>query len=195
MFRNSGKDYNDFGRFKQCKKKEGFVYYLVTCKDDDKCDEKFLTTMSIGLCVPASCSADDIQSILPDYLYLINSIAIPYEFSHIVKKNESNPVLMLDDLKIMDSEKLNSDVTKIRFGNVMMIMFIISMGAAVIGSTVYGWSEEKKIQKEKLLEKAKVAEENLRQSDSDDLRRSDSQTSVESVYSTVQDKDEPVTLK
>lgn len=68
---------------------------------------------------------------------------------------------MLEDLKIMDSEKLNSDVTKIRFGNVMMIMFIISMGAAVIGSTVYGWSEEKNIKKEKLLEKAKEAEDNL----------------------------------
>ena len=91
VFRNSGKDYNDFGRYEQCKNKEGFVYYLLTCKDDDKCGEKFLTTMSIGLCVPDICGVEDIESLLPSFLHVINSIAIPYELSHIIKKNETNP--------------------------------------------------------------------------------------------------------
>jgi hypothetical protein len=149
VFRNSGKDYNDFGRYKQCKNREGFVYYLLTCKDDDKCNEKFLTTMSIGLCVPQQCGVEDIESLLPEFLYFINSIAIPYEFSHIVKKNESNPQLLMEDLKIVNSEEKNKEVTKIRFGNIMMIILLLTMGAAVIGSTVYGWTEEKKLLKEK----------------------------------------------
>lgn len=48
----------------------------------------------------------------------------------------------------------------IKFGNVIMILIIGFIGVAVIGSTFVTWSEEKKIIKEKLLEKAKIAEQN-----------------------------------
>ena len=60
---------------------------------------------------------------------------------------------------------MNDEVTKIRFGNVLMIIFLALIGLAVIGSTLYGWSEEKKMLKEKQLEKAKIAEQNMRRKD------------------------------
>ena len=112
----------------------------------------------MGLCVPDKCGIEDIQSLLPEFLGLVNSIAIPYEFSHIASKNQTNPVLLLEDLKVIDSERINKEVTKIRFGNILMIILLISIGVAVIGSTFFGWSEEKKMLKDKQLEKAKVAE-------------------------------------
>ena len=192
VFRNSGKDYNDFGRYKQCKNKEGFVYYLLTCKDDGKCSEKFLTTMSIGLCVPEQCAVEDIESILPEFLYMINSIAIPYEFTHIGKKNDSNPHFWyFSDLKIVNSEEKNKEVTTIRFGNILMIILLIAIGASVIGSTVYGWTEEKKLLKEKQLEKAKIAEENMKRKDPKFRGEQD----LDESYSTVQDKTEPSSIK
>lgn len=55
----------------------------MTCKEDDKCNGKLPTTVSMGLCLPNECDNSDINEILPDMLYLINSLAIPYEFSHL----------------------------------------------------------------------------------------------------------------
>jgi hypothetical protein len=46
MFRNSGKDINDFGRYSDCVDKYNFNYYMATIL------EKFPVPMSLGLCVP-----------------------------------------------------------------------------------------------------------------------------------------------
>jgi hypothetical protein len=110
--------------------------------------------MSMGLCIPNECDNSDLLEILPDMLYLINSLAIPYEFSHIKEKNDTMPELTIDDLEFVSVEELNQEVTTIKFGNVIMIFIIGFIGVAVIGSTFVTWSEEKKIIKEKLLEKA-----------------------------------------
>jgi len=72
-----------------------------------------------------------------------------------------------------------------------MIILLIAMGASVIGSTVYGWTEEKKLLKEKQLEKAKIAEENMKRKDPKFRGEQD----LDESYSTVQDKTEPSSIK
>ena len=46
IFRNSGKDINDFGRYSECIENENFSYYMATVL------EKFPVPMSMGLCLP-----------------------------------------------------------------------------------------------------------------------------------------------
>ena len=95
-------------------------------------------------------------------LYLINSVAIPYEFQHIIEKNQTDPQITIEDLEFVLVEDLNKEVTTIKFGNVIVILAIALLGMVVVGSTFLSWSEDKKIIKEKQLEKAKIAEQNQR---------------------------------
>ena len=53
MFRNSGKDYNDLGRFEDCNKEPDFVYILASVQ------QGLPAPLNLGLCVPKECSADD----------------------------------------------------------------------------------------------------------------------------------------
>ena len=47
IFRNSGKDYNDFGRYKDCVQiHEGFNYFMITVL------HRFPVPFTLGLCLP-----------------------------------------------------------------------------------------------------------------------------------------------
>ena len=46
IFRNSGKDYNDFGRYEDCETVHNFNYYMATVL------KKFPIPMALGLCLP-----------------------------------------------------------------------------------------------------------------------------------------------
>ena len=50
MFRNSGKDYNDLGRYDDCLKLTDYRYILASVP------HVFPIPMALGLCVPAACS-------------------------------------------------------------------------------------------------------------------------------------------
>lgn len=53
MFRYSGKDYNDLGRYEDCNKNPDFNYILATI-------EKGLpVNINLGLCMPKECKAKD----------------------------------------------------------------------------------------------------------------------------------------
>ena len=78
MYRYSGKDYNDFGRYKSCiKSADKYNYLLLKCKED-RCSNRFPVDVSIGLCVPAQCSIADLQIILPYVLPYLNDHVFPY---------------------------------------------------------------------------------------------------------------------
>lgn len=54
MYRNSGKDYNDLGRFEDCSNTDDeFRYILATIPD------VFPVPMSLGICVPSVCTVQD----------------------------------------------------------------------------------------------------------------------------------------
>ena len=50
MFRNSGKDYNDLGRYEDCLNTKGFRYILASVP------KAFPIAMSLGMCVPDVCT-------------------------------------------------------------------------------------------------------------------------------------------
>lgn len=57
IFRNSGKDYNDFGRYKDCitNPEQEMRYFLLAVLD------KYPFPLSVGLCLPAVCELLDIE--------------------------------------------------------------------------------------------------------------------------------------
>ena len=50
VFRNSGKDYNDYGRYSDCTEIHEFNYFMATVL------HKFPIPFTLGLCLPAQCS-------------------------------------------------------------------------------------------------------------------------------------------
>jgi hypothetical protein len=59
IFRNSGKDYNDFGRFEDCKYYHHFNYFMLTIL------EKYPVPFGVGLCLPQQCTLDDLNEFKP----------------------------------------------------------------------------------------------------------------------------------
>jgi hypothetical protein len=68
MYRNSGKDYNDLGRYNDCEKLDDFRYILASVNG------VFPIPMALGLCVPAICSVQDFTSFKPYLVAAINDI-------------------------------------------------------------------------------------------------------------------------
>ena len=68
MYRNSGKDYNDFGRMDDCEAIDGFNYLLMTFSTDEKLPIPF----NMGLCVPTICKEADLNEFLPIFLPVMN---------------------------------------------------------------------------------------------------------------------------
>lgn len=69
IFRNSGKDYNDLGRYEDCLElknyEDGFRYIVGTVS------KAFHIPMSLGLCLPKVCTVQDFNNFKP---YLVEEI-------------------------------------------------------------------------------------------------------------------------
>ena len=76
MFRNSGKDYNDLGRFEECLNLTDYYYVLMSIP------KAFPIPMSIGVCMPKVCSLSDFENFKPYFVNFINA-AIPDVFAGI----------------------------------------------------------------------------------------------------------------
>ena len=76
MFRNSGKDYNDFGRYEDCESFHDFNYYMLQVKD------KFPIPFTMGLCMPGVCSLANLNDYKPTFVSAINT-AIPNLFENV----------------------------------------------------------------------------------------------------------------
>ena len=133
MFRLSGKEYNDFGRFKDCVKDERFQYLLVTCKEE-KCGDKFPIPVSVGWCIPKECSKDDINKLLPYLMPIVDDDILPYEFSPI--PGLQNVQLSIQELSLADSVDLNNESVKFKFGNFFVVFLLIALLILVIFSTI-----------------------------------------------------------
>lgn len=105
-------------------------------------------------------------------------------------KDKANPELTMEDLELILVQEKNLEVTKIRFGNLLTIIIFSALAIIVTASTFSSWSEDKKNLKKIQLEKAKIAEENMKKRDP--KYRGDISSSED--YSTVLDKSSPDTL-
>ncbi len=56
ILRNSGKDYNDLGRYEDCITTKGYRYILGTVP------KALPISMSLGMCVPEICSVQDFNN-------------------------------------------------------------------------------------------------------------------------------------
>ena len=135
MYRNSGKDYNDLGRFDDCEKMDNFRYILALVP------HVFPIPMALGLCVPAVCTVQDFNSFKPYLVSAINNI-IPEFFSGI-KGFDSSTQLNIDDLQFNESKVENAEVTKFDGGALLTILIIVFFVLFVLISSVFLWLKKK----------------------------------------------------
>ena len=85
IYRNSGKDYNDFGRYHECIDIPGFDYLLA----DASFSKQIHNPMSVGLCIPNVCKEYDLNSFKPYVIPAVNSYLslIFSQVKHIDSKN------------------------------------------------------------------------------------------------------------
>lgn len=76
IYRNSGKDYNDLGRYEDCLNITGYHYILASVP------KVFPIPMSIGLCIPEVCTVSDFNEYKPYLVELLDQI-IPEVFEGI----------------------------------------------------------------------------------------------------------------
>ncbi len=146
MIRTSGKDYNDFGRFSDCKDRpDQFRYMLLTCKED-RCGNRFPTSMSLGLCVPKECSRDEFMQLFDKMNPMLNSLILPVEFSDILDNfrhglrntdyGQSDLYLETSDFEMSDSTAKNLEVTSFGLGNFIACLIVVTLLTLVVVSSI-----------------------------------------------------------
>jgi len=95
IFRNSGKDYNDFGRFSDCTEIHHFNYFMAAVL------KKFPIPMSMGVCVPAVCTLDDLNDFKPYMVKILNGAI--FNIFKDVKGFNADTTVTEDDLVFVDS--------------------------------------------------------------------------------------------
>lgn len=125
MFRNSGKDYNDFGRYEDCETYHDFNYYMLTVVQN-----KFPIPFTMGLCMPGVCSLADLNSYKSTFVDTINT-AIPNLFEN-VKGFDVEATITADDLLIVKSTDENLKVTKFDSVTAIVTMTIAFFALATL---------------------------------------------------------------
>lgn len=70
MYRNSGKDYNDLGRYDDCLRIPDFHYILASIP------KALPIPMALGMCVPSNCSVSDFITFKPFLIEALNGIIL-----------------------------------------------------------------------------------------------------------------------
>ena len=160
IFRFSGKDYNDFGRYKACESSKEFSY-LLGIVDDRK---KLSNPLSVGLCLPAVCQESDLNAMKPYFLPIINEM-VPQKFWNVKGLNLTHLQLNSNDIQFVNSSDLNEKVfsfDKLSFGFIvlMIVLFLIAILCSVISQMMYKKHKKEYRQKRrKLKELAKQQKE------------------------------------
>lgn len=96
IIRNSGKDYNDYGRYRDCIETthNQMSYFLISIL------EKFPVPLSIGLCLPHPCSVSDLEAFKPTLVNVIQS-TLPFLFED-VKGFENKHNITTEDIRIIE---------------------------------------------------------------------------------------------
>eukprot|EP00347_Sterkiella_histriomuscorum_P020301 403338330 len=131
IIRNSGKDYNDFGRYEDCLNITGYRYILASVP------KAFPIPMSIGLCIPDACEVSDFNNYKPYLIELLNQI-LPEVFEGI-KGFNIYLTLVEHDLIFEDSEQKNHEITKATSFSWFIIMIVFFLILTVIISSFAQW--------------------------------------------------------
>jgi hypothetical protein len=146
MIRNSGKDYNDLGRYDDCETVLNYRYILASIT------RSFPIPMALGMCVPRVCSVKDFNSFKPFLVTSLNDIMVE-EFSGI-KGFDPNLQLNAADLDFHESKVENEAVTTLGTGAMLTTLIGVLSIIGVIFSSVILWLNNKKALK---LEEDRIA--------------------------------------
>lgn len=127
VFRNSGKDYNDYGRFDDCKEIHNFNYYMATVL------HKFPLPLAFGFCLPFQCQLQDLEDFKPFLLSVLNGV-IPNLFEQ-VKGFSGDAEMLASELVFVDPVKENEVATQFTFGAFMLLSIFAAVTVMVLVST------------------------------------------------------------
>lgn len=85
MYRNSGKSYNDFGRFNDCEAMPDFNYMMASISPK----KKLSNPLSLGLCLPTVCKESDLNALKPYIMPTLNN-ELGWIFSDVKGLNLTN---------------------------------------------------------------------------------------------------------
>lgn len=131
IYRNSGKDYNDFGRFEECEITSDSIYMLATV--DSR--RELSNPLSIGLCMPTVCKEADLNGIKPYMIPAINEW-IPFIFQGVEGLNFTSLVLDIDDIHLVNSKYHNHLATQFKWENFLFLLAMIFIVVFTIFSSV-----------------------------------------------------------
>ena len=134
IIRNSGKDYNDYGRYRDCldTSHQQMNYFLVSILD------RFPVPLSIGLCLPHPCSVEDLESSKPTLFLPFIQSTLPYLFED-VKGFEAKHDLTADDIRIIEPYQENKRVTHFGKGSLLTVVLIAWILLFAMVSTALAW--------------------------------------------------------
>ncbi len=131
IFRNSGKDYNDLGRYEDCLNLTSYRYILATVP------KAFPIPMVLGMCVPEVCTVQDFNN-FKSYLVTAINLLIPEVFQGI-KGFDLHIQLNTDDLHFEDSKTKNEEVTRADAWSWIVVMVVCFFVSSVILSSLASW--------------------------------------------------------
>ena len=127
IYRYSGKDYNDFGRYEDCKDLPNFNYLLAEIHQ-----ENLTHPLAMGICLPDRCKEVDLNS-FKSYLLPALNAEFPVIFENV--STLANIELSNDDLVFVDTERENKEASEFDFIAAFFLFITFSMILTVIIST------------------------------------------------------------
>lgn len=157
IFRNSGKDYNDLGRYEDCHNNTDFHYILATIP------LAFPIPMSVGLCVPKLCTVTDFDDFKSHLIPMLNKL-IPEVFEGIKGFDHLSLRLTDSDLQFVKSMERNAEETSagVLAWIIGVLLFVLLI--AVIVSSFKRWQYQKKTKKNSKRSKKKKGKSKNRNS-------------------------------
>lgn len=131
IFRNSGKDYNDLGRYEDCLNLTNYNYILATVP------KAFPIPMSLGICVPSVCKVQDFNAFRAYLVQMVNQL-IPELFTGI-KGFDLHLQLSTEDMSFEDSYTLNRKVTEADGWGWVIVLGVLFFVLSVILASVAQW--------------------------------------------------------
>lgn len=131
MVQNSGKDYNDFGRFQECESMPDFNYLL--CEFDK--GNQLPIPMNIGICIPSVCNAIDINELKPYFIPVLNQ-HIPMMFETTHGFNLSHLRFESGDIHFVNSIEQNKKVTSFQGYTACFLTLLLTLVIFALASTI-----------------------------------------------------------
>ena len=134
IIRNSGHDYNDFGRYRDCRTVHKMNYFLVSILD------KFPVPMAAGLCLPQECSLAAVNEFKPTLLKAIQA-ALPNMIEEVRGFENVNTTLTEADIRIVNPQLENANVIEFTKGSFFVCSLVLTVVVVGVTSTCYLWKQ------------------------------------------------------